>query len=315
MNNKTQTTSVWDVFCDYIEKYAQRHDDFMLVVPDTGFDIGILGKLPKEKIFFAASEADAILNAAGFALNGKKPWITGNCSRLVARCYGQIREALAIPSLNVRIAAADGGLSKGQEGVASLIIEDLALMRAMPNMNIFVPSDIGSVYGIAKASETVDGPVYLRLGMTSILQPRYDPDDLYYAGGARLLREGTGVTICACGIMVSNAIAAAEILEQQGISAEVIDCYSLKPFPEQIVLASVRRTGCCVAAEEHCCIGGLGGALAECLCSTYPVPVRFVGIEDQFVNSGTPEELREYYGLTWKEIVNAAAQVWALRRR
>jgi len=314
--DKAAQKSAWDAFCDYIAGYAHR-DDFVLVVPDDGFDTDIGDIVPREKIFFSVSEPDAILNAAGLVLAGKRPWIAGNCSRLVSRCYGQIREALAVPSLSVRIAAADGGLSRGPEGVSSLIIEDIALMRAMPNMSIFVPSDDRSVREVSKAADLVEGPVYIRLGYTPVSPIKADSEDFdpCYHGGARLLKDGTGVTICACGIMVENALAAADILEQQGISAEVIECYSIKPFPEQIVLSSVRRTGCCVVAEEHGCIGGLGGAMAECLCRTYPVPVRFVSVDDQFIDSGTPEELREYYGLTWKEIVGAAAQAWALRRR
>ncbi len=313
--NEVIRSSTWDAFCEYIVNFAQVSDDFILLTQDIEYGIGAFKTLAPEKIFVSsASDPNMILNAAGLALNGKKPWITGNSSMLVSRGYGQIREMLAIPLLPVKIIVADGGLSRGQES-SSQLMEDLALMRSMPNMNVAVPSDRTSLFGLAEAAAKADGPVYLRLGQTQLPILKDDSGEGFHLGGARLLREGSGVTICSCGIMVYQALRAAEILEQQGINAEVIDCYSLKPFPEQILLSSVRRTGCCVVAEEHNNIGGLCGATVECLSRTYPVPVRFVAVDDQFVHSGAPEELREYFGLTWKEIVNAAAQVWALRRR
>lgn len=305
----------WDAFCDCITTLSEA-DDFVLVLQDGDDSSRIALDLPKEKVFRSSdSGPNMVLNAAGLALNGKKPWIVGSSSALISRSYGQIREAVAIPSLPVRIVAADGGLSKGQEGASMQIMEDLALMRSMPNMNVAVPSDKNSVQEIVKAVMPLAAPLYLRLGQTLLPPLAGDSADVFHLGGARLLREGSGVTVCACGIMAHQAMKAAAILEQQGISAEVVDCYSLKPFPEQMLLSSVRRTGCCVAAEEHNCVGGLYGAVAECLSATYPVPVRSVSVDGQFVHSGTPAELREYFGLTWKEIVDAAAQVWALRRR
>lgn len=315
MNDKTKSCT-WDAFCEYLACIAVTDDDFVLVMQCNERELRGLEKLPPDKLFKSSvSDANMILNAAGLALSGKKPWIAGRSSIIVSHSYSQIREALAIPSLPVKIAVPDGGLSSGQEGLTRQITEDIALMRSMPNMNVTVPSDRNSAIGICKAAFKAKGPVYIRLGQSQLPVLPIESDELFYLGGARLLREGSSVTICTCGIMGHQALVAADILEQQGISAEIIDCYSLKPFPEQMLLASVRRTGCCVAAEEHSSIGGLCGAVAECLATTYPVPVRFVAIDDQFVHSGTPDELREYFGLTWKEIVNAAAQVWPLRRR
>lgn len=305
----------WNDFCEYMVSFAEE-DDFVLVVQEMDIDLGPLKDLPEEKIFVSsASDPNMILNAAGLALNGKKPWIAGVSSRILSRSYSQIRESLAIPSLPVRIVVPDGGLSCGEEGASRIMTEDLSLMRALPNMSVAVPSDRSSARGMIDAARRTEGPVYIRLGQTPLSQLKDDPDGEFSFGGARLLREGTSVTVCTCGIMGHQALKAADILDQQGIDIEILDCYSLKPFPEQTLLASVRRTGCCVVAEEHSSIGGLCGATAECLSSTYPVPVKFVAIDDKFVHSGTPEELREYFGLTWKEIVNAAAQAWALRRR
>ena len=305
----------WDVFCEHLASFA-GDDDFALVVQEMDIDLGLLKDLPEEKVFISsASDTNMILNAAGAALSGKRPWIAGRSSKMIGRSYSQIRESLSIPSLPVRIAVPDGGLSCGEDGASRTMTEDLALMRAMPGMSVAVPSDSISVAGIAEAARKAEGPVYIRLGQTPLSQLDDQEDGDFSLGGARLLREGTSVTVCTCGIMGHQALKAADILDQQGIDIEIVDCYSLKPFPEQTVLASVRRTGCCVVAEEHSYIGGLCSATAECLSGTYPVPVKFVAIDDRFVHSGTPEELREYFGLTWKEIVNAAAQAWALRRR
>ena len=313
MDDRTRSCT-WDVFCEHLASYAED-EDFILVVQDD-IDLGPLNGLPKDKIFVSSpSDPNMILNAAGMALSGKRPWVAGRSSKMIARSYSQIRESLAIPSLPVRIAVADGGLSRGEDGASRTMTEDLSLMRGMPNMSVVVPSDSNSVKGITDAVRKANGPVYIRLGWTPVAQPDNDREGHLSLGGARLLREGTSVTVCTCGIMGHQALKAADILDQQGIDIEIVDCYSLKPFPEQTLLASVRRTGCCVVAEEHSYIGGLCSATAECLSGTYPVPVKFVAIEDRFVHSGAPEELREYFGLTWKEIVNAAAQAWALRRR
>lgn len=314
MDDMTKSCT-WNDFCEYLAAFAED-DDFVLVLQEMDIDLGPLKNLPEEKVFISSnSDPNMILNAAGLALNGKKPWIAGVSSRILSRSYSQIRESLAIPSLPVRIAVPDGGLSCGDEGAPRIMTEDLAIMRALPNMSVAVPSDRSSARGMMDAARRTEGPVYIRFGQTPLSQLKDDPDGEFSFGGARLLREGTSVTVCTCGIMGHQALKAADILDQQGIDIEILDCYSLKPFPEQALLASVRRTGCCVVAEEHSYIGGLCSATAECLSSTYPVPVKFVAIDDQFVHSGTPEELREYFGLTWKEIVNAAAQAWALRRR
>ncbi len=161
----------------------------------------------------------------------------------------------------------------------------------------------------------VKRPIYIRLGRSK-LPLLYKEDDVDFSlGGGRVLKEGTEVTICACGIMVHEALKAARILAQQDLCAEVIDCYSISPLPAQQILESIHRTGCCVVAEEHLAHGGLGEAIAGLVCRSYPVPVKFVAVDDKFGQSGTSEELQEYYGLTSSQIVSAAVQVWTMRRR
>lgn len=311
--NTDRQVSTFEAFCTIIADYARVHDDFALLLTEGVQECAEISAIPEDKIIMKGAPAhSALLRAAGLALAGAKPWVLGGSLELIGGSYAHIREAVAMPALPVRMAAVDGGLSSAGDGAAKQIFSDLALARTIPGMHLFVPSDALSLSGII---EEGGAPLYMRLGRTPLPQLENPSDEIFRLDGARILRSGADVTICACGIMASRALQAAERLERQNISAEVIDCYCLKPFPEQALLSSVRRTGCCVTAEVHGGIGGLFGAVAECLGRTYPVPLRSVSVPDEFINSGTPDELREYYGLTPKEIVDAAAQAWALRRR
>ena len=311
--NINKPVSTFEAFCGIIADRARTNGDFALLLTENVPECAELAAIPEDKIVMRDAPAhSALLRAAGLALSGAKPWVLGRSLELMGGSYAHIREAVAMPALPVRIAAMDGGLSSASDGSAKQLFSDLALARTIPGMHLFVPSDAVSLKGII---EEGGAPLYMRLGRTPLPELENPAGEIFKLGGARILRSGTDVTICACGIMVSRALEAAERLERQNISAEVIDCYCLKPFPEQALLSSVRRTGCCVVAEVHSGIGGLFGAAAECLGRTYPVPLRSVSVPDEFINSGTPDELREYYGLTHKEIVDAAAQAWALRRR
>ena len=311
--NINKPVSTFEAFCGIIADRARTNGDFALLLTESVPECAELAAIPEDKIVMRDAPAhSALLRAAGLALSGAKPWVLGRSLELMGGSYAHIREAVAMPALPVRIAAMDGGLSSASDGSAKQLLSDLALARTIPGMHLFVPSDAVSLKGII---EEGGAPLYMRLGRTPLPELENPAGEIFKLGGARILRSGTDVTICACGIMVSRALEAAERLERQNISAEVIDCYCLKPFPEQALLSSVRRTGCCVVAEVHSGIGGLFGAAAECLGRTYPVPLRSVSVPDEFINSGTPDELREYYGLTHKEIVDAAAQAWALRRR
>lgn len=311
--NINKPVSTFEAFCGIIADRARTNGDFALLLTESVPECAELAAIPEDKIVMRDAPAhSALLRAAGLALSGAKPWVLGRSLELMGGSYAHIREAVAMPALPVRIAAMDGGLSSASDGSAKQLFSDLALARTIPGMHLFVPSDAVSLKGII---EEGGAPRYMRLGRTPLPELENPAGEIFKLGGARILRSGTDVTICACGIMVSRALEAAERLERQNISAEVLDCYCLKPFPEQALLSSVRRTGCCVVAEVHSGIGGLFGAAAECLGRTYPVPLRSVSVPDEFINSGTPDELREYYGLTHKEIVNAAAQAWALRRR
>ncbi|MGC9371894.1 MAG: transketolase family protein [Thermovirgaceae bacterium] len=261
------------------------------------------------------SEQDLVQAAAGMALCGKVPFACSFAAFLVTRAYDQIRTAVAMPGLDVKLVGTHGGITVGEDGVTHQMTEDIGLMRSLPNMNVLVPADSEAARELTFLAAEMDGPVYLRLGREPGPGVYGRGEVRFEAGGGRLLTEGDGVTFCTCGIMVHEALRAAGILEKQGIKAEVIDCYSVKPLPRQLVLSSLRRTGCCVVAEEHNIIGGLSEAIARLSATEYPVPMRFVAVNDRYGQSGTPRELQEYYGLTYREIVSATAQVWALRRR
>lgn len=262
------------------------------------------------------AEQEMVLTSAGLALAGKNVFVSAAAYPLaVARAYEQIRAAVAVPNLKVVLSSVHDGDVLNSEGALRQMNEDFALMRALPNMSVLAPSDWQSAYCLTKSLVLHDGPVYIRLSFSETSDIYGEDDKDFQPGGGTLLTEGDGVTICANGIMLEEALVAAKVLTAQGIAAEVIDCYSIKPLPVQMLLASVRRTGCCVVAEKHSTIGGLYGAVAECLCRNYNIPVRSVAVEDSFGQSGMSDELQEYYGLTHREIVHNVVQAWSMRRR
>ena len=267
------------------------------------------------RIRVPVSEQDLVLTAAGMALQGFVVYTdTPHSPLLIARSYEQIRSAVAVPNLKVMISSVHDGDSFHRDGAVRQMFEDFALMRTIPHMSVLAPSDYASAYALTRAFAKNDGPCYIRLSRQEGAD-MYGADETFHSGGAMLVQEGSDVTICTNGIMVQEALAASVILRQQGIEAEIIDCYSIKPFPEQTLLASVRRTGCCVVAEKHIETGGLYGAVSECLGRGYTVPVRGVAMVGGFGQSGLAHELNEYYGLTHREIVHNVVQVWAMRRR
>jgi len=310
--------STMQAFAPALADIAEVYDDLVLLEADSGSSTGgrnFAESFPERYYNVGMAEQNLILAAAGFALTGRRVFVSSFSSFLVGRAYDHIRNSVAIPSLSMRIVGTNGGVTEGESGATYQMLEDISLMRALPNMTVMVPSDYLSAYRLLRSAGERENPVYIRLGSLPVPSIYPMADDDFLPGEGRLLVEGTGVTICACGIMVHEALKAANILSQQELSAEVIDCYSVKPLPSRVILASVRRTGCCVVAEEHTCRGGLGEAVASLVSRSYPVPVKFVSVEDRFGQSGTPEELQEYYGLTESEIVSAAVQAWTMRRR
>ncbi|MDO9509160.1 MAG: transketolase C-terminal domain-containing protein [Thermovirgaceae bacterium] len=310
--------STLDGFGEGLLELGRQRGDVVVLHADSGESARIspfADAFPERSFNFGISEQDMVMTAAGLSLTGKMPFACSFAAFLTTRAFDQIRTCLAIPCLGAVLVGTHSGLAAGEDGVSHQMNQDIALMRSLPNMSVMIPPDADSAFRMVFVASQHPGPVYLRLGGEQVPDIEGTKEAELRVGGGRLLREGDGVTICACGIMVHEALRAAEILSKQGISAEVIDCFSVKPLPSQLILASLRRTGCCVIAEEHNVIGGLCEAVAGLAAGENPVPMRYVAISDRYGQSGAPQELREYYGLTFREIVGAAAQIWSMRRR
>lgn len=243
--------------------------------------------------------------AAGLALTGKIAFTGSFAVFGCGRAYDQIRNTICYANLDVKICPTHAGISVGPDGGTHQMLEDIALMRALPNMRVLVPADHASARAALMLAAQTPGPVYVRMGRASV--PCVYADGVKMEmGRAYVLREGTDVTIIACGVEIEEALRAAERLADEGISAEVIDAFSIKPLDAETLLASVRKTGCVVVAEEHSVIGGLGDAVAHLLAREQLVPCEFVGVDDRFGKSGAFEELMEAFGLDASAIVQAA---------
>lgn len=265
--------------------------------PDRLFNVGI-------------AEQDMVGVAAGLALTGNVAFTGSFAVFGTGRVYDQIRNTVCYANLNVKIAPTHAGISVGPDGGSHQMVEDIALMRVLPNMRVLVPADYAAAKAAIKLAAETEGPVYVRMGRASV-PCLYTEDDSFVLGGAHVLREGSDVSIIACGVEVEEALKAAEALAAEGVSAEVIDAFSIKPLDEEAVLASSRKTGCVVTAEEHSVIGGLGGAVAELLSEQCPLPLERVGMRDVFGTSGEFEELMAEYGLDAQGIVSAAKKAIA----
>lgn len=263
------------------------------------------GTFPERFINMGISEQDLLGTAAGLAAAGKIPFASTFAVFATGRAFEQIRNSIAYTKLKVIIAASHAGITVGEDGGSHQSIEDISLMRSLPNMTVVVPADAVETAKAVEAAVEYPGPVYLRLGRMGV--PAIFADDYQFTiGQAVTLKEGQDVSILATGIMVAEALAAAEMLQEKGIKARVINIHTIKPLDEKAVIAAAQETGALVTAEEHSIIGGLGSAVAEVLVENHPVPLERVGIKDIFGQSGTPGQLLEEYGLTAAKIVEAA---------
>lgn len=248
--------------------------------------------------------------AAGFAATGKIPFASSFAVFAVGRAYDQIRNSIAYPRLNVKIAATHAGLTVGEDGGSHQMLEDIALMRAVPNMTVIVPADGVETRQAVLAAAAYDGPVYIRLGRPKV-PVLFGEDYEFEIGKGVVLRDGSDVTLVATGIMVSKAVEAAETLAAEGINAAVVNISTIKPLDDALLIAMAQKTGAVVTCEEHNIYGGLGSAVAEVLVENCPVPMTRVGVEDSFGESGLPDQLLEKYGLTVDNIVKKAKAVIA----
>lgn len=241
--------------------------------------------------------------AAGLATCGKIPFISSFAMFAAGRNFEQIRNSIGYPHLNVKIGATHAGITVGEDGATHQCNEDVALMRTIPGMTVIVPSDDVEAKAAVRAAIEFNGPVYLRFGRAAVPVINDRSDYKFEIGKGVLLREGSDMTIIASGITVSSALEAAEMLATEGIQAEVINIHTVKPLDEELVVASAKKTGRVVTVEEHTVIGGLGGAVCECLSAKYPVPVLRIGMQDVFGESGSASALIEKYGLDGKGIL------------
>jgi len=274
-----------------------KMDAFQKNHPDRFFQIGI-------------AEANMIGIAAGMTIGGKIPFTGTFANFSTSRVYDQIRQSIAYSRKNVKICASHAGLTLGEDGATHQVLEDIGMMRMLPNMTVVVPADYNQTLQATLAIAAWDGPVYLRFGRPSV--PIFTLDDaVFQIGKADLLVQGTDVTIIACGHMVWKALEAQVQLAEKGISAEVINMHTIKPLDTEAILSSVAKTGCVVTAEEHMMNGGLGDAVAQVLAKSSPAPQEFVAVNDTFGESGTPNELLKKYHLETTDIVRASERAVA----
>lgn len=266
------------------------------------------GEFPERFFQVGIAEANMIGLAAGMTIGGKIPYTGTFANFSTGRVYDQIRQSVAYSRKNVKICASHAGLTLGEDGATHQILEDIGMMKMLPNMTVIVPADFNQTKQATIAIADHEGPVYLRFGRPSV--PIFvKPDAEFTIGKADVLIEGTDVSIIACGHLVWKSIEAARELATMGISAEVINLHTIKPFDGEAVLRSVAKTGCVVSAEEHMINGGLGDSIAQVLARKNPAPQEFVGVNDSFGESGTPDELMRKYGLDTIDVVKAAQRV------
>tara|TARA_B100000795_G_scaffold74394_1_gene52726 strand:- start:947 stop:1909 length:963 start_codon:yes stop_codon:yes gene_type:complete len=271
--------------------------DFKNEFPDRFFQVGI-------------AEANMMGMAAGMTIGGKIPFTGTFANFSTGRVYDQIRQSIAYSEKNVKICASHAGLTLGEDGATHQILEDVGMMQMLPNMTVINPCDYNQTKAATIAIAEHEGPVYLRFGRPKM--PIFTPaDQKFEIGKGIMLNEGTDVTIIATGHLVWEAILAGEKLAEQGINAEIINIHTIKPLDEEMVIASAKKTGAVVTAEEHQTIGGLGATVSQCLAKNHAVPMDFVAVDDSFGESGTPAQLMTKYGLDADNIIAKVKRVMA----
>ena len=273
---------------------STKTNEFYKVYPNRFFNMGI-------------AEQNLIGAACGFATAGKIPFASSFAMFATGRAFEIIRNSVAYPKLNVKICATHAGLTVGEDGASHESIEDMAIMRAIPNMTVLVPADGVEAEQMILEAARVYGPMYVRLGRSAV-PTIFDENYKFEIGKGTVVRQGNDATIIACGIMVYEAIKAAEELALEGINARVINMSTIKPIDKELIITAAKETKAIVTAEEHSIIGGLGSAVCEVVSEECPVVVKKVGVKDSFGESGTPAELLKKYGLTANDIVKAVKE-------
>lgn len=280
---------------------STKTDTFKKKYPERFFNMGI-------------AEGNMMATAAGLATCGKTVFASTFAIFAAQRACEQVRNSICYPKLNVKIGATHAGISVGEDGASHQTIEDLAVMRAIPNIVVLSPSDAVETRHAVKAAIEYDGPVYIRLGRLGV-PVIYDESNFHFELGKGItVADGSDATIIATGLMVHTAIEAKALLEAEGIKVRVIDMHTIKPIDKDIIIKAAKETGAIVTAEEHNILGGLGSAVAEVVTDNYPVPVKMVGVEDKFGKSGKPDILFEMYGLTAANIVSKVKEAIKMKK-
>ncbi|HEY6900875.1 MAG TPA: transketolase family protein [Puia sp.] len=303
-------------FGDGIAEAARKNPKIVALTADLAGSMKLntfIKEFPERFVQCGIAEANMIGIAAGLTIGGHIPFTTTFANFSTGRVYDQIRQSVAYSNKNVKICASHAGVTLGEDGATHQILEDIGLMKMLPGMTVIVPCDYAQTKAATMAVADYQGPVYLRFGRP--VWPIFTDKMPFEIGKAQVLNEGKDVTIFACGHLVWKAIEAGKILEEKGISAEIINLHTIKPLDTAAIIKSVQKTRCVVTAEEHNIIGGLGDAVAQTLGRNIPTPIEYVGTNDTFGESGTPTELLKKYGLDTPNIVAAVEKVIARKNK
>jgi len=318
MLSEIQSTGSKDTrsgFGDGIVEAARDNQNIVALTADLAGSLKLnafIKEFPERFIQCGIAEANMMGVAAGLTIGGKIPFTTTFANFSTGRVYDQIRQSIAYSNKNVKICASHAGLTLGEDGATHQILEDIGMMKMLPGMTVVVPADYNQTKAATKAIAKTDGPVYLRFGRPA--WPIFTKEEDFVLGKAQILNEGNDVSLFACGHMVWIAVEAARILEEKGIQADVINIHTIKPIDEAAVLASIRKTGCAVTAEEHNIIGGLGDSISQIAAQHHPIPMEWIGTRDVFGESGKPLELLKKYGLDAANIAAAAEKAIARKK-
>lgn len=304
-------------FGEGIYEIGKENENVVVLTADLAGSLKLgpfIKDFPNRFVQVGIAEANMIGIAAGMTIGGKIPYTTTFANFSTGRVYDQIRQSVAYSDKNVKICASHAGLTLGEDGATHQILEDIGLMKMLPGMTVIVPCDFNQTKAATKAIAAHHGPVYLRFGRPK--WPNFTKEDGsdFVIGKAQQLSEGTDVSIFACGHMVWKAIEAGRILEDKGISVELINLHTIKPLDEAAIIASLSKTRCAVTVEEHNVIGGMGDAVAQVAARHIPVPIEYIGTNDTFGESGKPNELLTKYGLDTPFIVAAAEKAMSRKK-
>ena len=312
----TQMAATRDAYGTTLVELGEQNPSVVVLDADLSGSTktGLFAKKFPERFFnMGIAEANMVCTAAGLAAAGKIPFVSTFAIFAAGRAWEQIRQSVAYPKANVKIVPTHGGVTVGEDGGSHQSVEDIAIMRAIPNMTVIVPADAVETAAAVRAVAAFKGPVYLRLGRNRV-PTIFDDSSTFEIGKGTVMVDGTDLTFVTTGLMTAQALIAAERLMKEGISARVLHMATVKPLDGELLLDAALETGAIVTAEEHSIVGGLGGAVAEFLSEQSPTPLVRVGVNDRFGTSGKSEELLKYFGLTHEELEDAARRVLERKR-